>query len=399
MKKFLQIVIGIAVIIAICFGLGKLRPTREQAPEPEVIRPVRAIRIMNNSNANYVKNYFGTLRGGRRVDLSFRVSGTLNKILIDKGASVKKGDLLAVLDKRDFNTNLKQAQSAQAQAHAQYNDAVTNFRRYENLYKQRAVSKAQYDAAKTQVEVTRSAMNAAAAKTASVRDALKDTELRAPFDGVIADRMVENFQDINAKQAIFSLQDISTLEIVFNIPDNDILLAPLPNDVSLEKMTANDGEKLFRLRARFEAIPDREYTLKLKEFTAQADARTNTYPVTATMPQQEDLTFLPGMAVNVEAVFFPELVAATSGGENKYIVPAAAILNLNNKNYVWRFNSFGAGNNTGEVSRVEINIVGPKNGGAFEIESDKLNNQDVIVTAGVNFLRDNQTVRVFSEAK
>jgi len=399
MKKFLQMVIGIAVIIAICFGLGKLRPKREQAPEPEVIRPVRAIRIMNNSNANYVKNYFGTLRGGRRVDLSFRVSGTLNKILIDKGASVKKGDLLAVLDKRDFNTNLKQAQSAQAQAQAQYNDAVTNFKRYENLYKQRAVSKAQYDAAKTQVEVTRSAANAAAAKTASVRDALKDTELRAPFDGVIADRMVENFQDINAKQAIFSLQDISTLEIVFNIPDNDILLSPLPNDVSLEKMTANDGEKLFRLRARFEAIPDREYTLKLKEFTAQADARTNTYPVTATMPQQEDLTFLPGMAVNVEAVFFPELVAATSGGENKYIVPAAAILNLNNKNYVWRFNSFGAGNNTGEVSRVEINIVDPKNGGAFEIESDKLNNQDVIVTAGVNFLRDNQTVRVFSEAK
>lgn len=399
MKKFLQIVIGIAVIIAICFGLGKLRPTREQAPEPEVIRPVRAIRIMNNSNANYVKNYFGTLRGGRRVDLSFRVSGTLNKILIDKGARVKKGDLLAVLDKRDFNTNLKQAQSAQAQAHAQYNDAVTNFKRYENLYKQRAVSKAQYDAVKTQVEVTRSAMNAAAAKTASVRDALKDTELRAPFDGVIADRMVENFQDINAKQAIFSLQDISTLEIVFNIPDNDILLSPLPNDVSLEKMTANDGEKLFRLRARFEAIPDREYTLKLKEFTAQADARTNTYPVTATMPQQEDLTFLPGMAVNVEAVFFPELVAATSGNENKYIVPASAILNLNNKNYVWRFNSFGAGNNIGEVSRVEINIVSPKNGGAFEIESDKLNNQDVIVTAGVNFLRDKQTVRVFSEAK
>ena len=388
MKNLLKILIGGLVIAAVCFGLAKLRAKREAEPEPEVIRPVRTMQLASSAQ-NFSKNYFGTVQGGKRVDLSFRVSGPLNKILADKGAAVKKGDLLAVLDKRDFNTNLKQAQSAQAQAQAQYKDAQTNFNRYENLYKQRAISKSQYDTAKTQLDVTRSAVNTAAARTAQARDALNDTELRAPFDGIIADRMAENFQDITAKQAIFSLQDISTLEIVFNIPDNDILLAPLPRDASLAKLTQLDGNKeIFTLTARFDAIPDKTFKLKLKEFAAQADARTNTYPVTAVMPKQPDIKFLPGMAVEVNVNFINSL--NNNNSNNNYIIPASAVLTADNNCYVWRYEN-------GEVKRVMINIIEPVNGGMFEISSrnlNDLNDGDIIVTAGVNFLRDGQQVRL-----
>ena len=175
---------------------------------------------------------------------------------------------------------------------------------------------------KTQVDVTRSAVNAANANLKSARDALNDTELRAPFDGIIADRRVENFQDIAAKQTIFSLQDLSTLEIVFNIPDNDILLAPIPSYSSFKDMM-RDSANLFTLNARFEAVPDKVFPLTLKEVATQATAA-NTYPVTATMPHQGGFRLLPGMAVNVEVNF-------TGGGsgqsENKYFVPSTAILN------------------------------------------------------------------------
>ena len=92
--------------------------------------------------------------------------------------------MLATLDTRDFQTQLRQAESSQAQAAAQYKDAVANFRRYENLYKQSVVSKAQYDTFKTQVDVTLSVLNAAKAQTAAVRDSLKDTSLKAPFDAL-----------------------------------------------------------------------------------------------------------------------------------------------------------------------------------------------------------------------
>ncbi len=404
MKKFLRILIGIAIIAGVCVYLAEFKGSKVKVSEPDVTRPVRTM-ALEGFYSNFSKNYFGTVKGGRRVDLSFRVSGPLKQILVEKGAAVKKGDLLATLDARDFNTQLRRAQSAQSQAQAQYSDALTNFKRYENLYKQRAVSKAQYDAASTQVDVTRSAVSAAAAAAAAARDALRDTELRAPFAGIIADRMVENFQDIMAKQTIFSLQDIDTLEIVFNIPDNDILLAPLPKDVSLEKLLQSD-KKAFTLTAHFEAMPDKIFPLSLKEFAAQADPHTNTYPATATMPQQKDFKILPGMAVTVEVNFHDASEAKSQyqskDEENKYdrfAVPATAILARGvNENYVWVLNNLN-NNNEGEVHTVPVIIERPLNHGKFEITGSQLKKGDIIVTAGVHFLREKQKVRLMQSEK
>ena len=382
MRKFLKIAAGLCAVAAVCFWLGMLREERAAEPEPEIIRPVRTV-TLGGGGGEGLRRYFGTLQGGRRVELSFRVSGPLKTIAVEKGASVKKGDLLATLDPRDFQTRLKQAQSAHAQAQAQYSDAQTNFTRYENLYRQRAISKAQYDTSRTQVDVTRSAVNAAAAQEAAARDALRDTELRAPFDGIIADRRVENFQDVTAKQPIFSLQDISMLEIIFNIPDNDILLAPLPPGANLKTLVEN-GSSLFALTARFDAMPDRAFPLQLKEFAAQADPRTNTYPVTAVMPHQPDVYLLPGMAVTVEVDFRPN----DKGKSNeKYFVPSTAILNEGaNGNFVWRYENSSA-------HRVPVTVGAVRNNGFLEISGPELHDGDVIITAGVHFLREGQKVR------
>ncbi len=386
MKNFFKIIIGISIIAAICYGLNLLRKNEEKISEPEIIRPVRTFVIQNNSN-NMLRHYFGTVQGGKRADLSFRVSGTLNKILVEKGASVKKGQLLATLDPRDFNTRVQQAQSSLAQAQAQFKDAEANFKRYENLYKQKVVPKATYDTYKTQLDVTHSAVNTASTQVKSARDALKDTELRAPFDGVIADRKIENFQDITAKQTIFSLQDISNLEIVFNIPDTDVLLAPLPNISKIDELFTNDG-KFFKINAHFDAIPDKVFPLKLKEVATQANSTTNTYPVTATMKHQKDLRLLPGMAVTVEVDFSDE--NKKSETNNTFLVPSTAILNESNNNYVWIFDN-------GTAKKIPVKIGTMQNNGNIEIQNSNLKNNDLIITAGVYFLREGQKVRLMED--
>jgi len=235
LKHFIRILIGVAIIAGICYGLNTFRNQNISQPEPEIIRPVRTIKLQGGSET-FKRKYFGTVQGGKRADLSFRVPGTLSKINVEKGASVKKGDLLATLDPRDFNTQISQAQSSLSQAQAQYKNAQADFKRYENLYKQKVIAKAQYDTYKTQVDVTRSAVNAANAAVKAARDALRDTELRAPFDGIIADRTVENFQDVTAKQTIFSLQDLSTLEIVFNIPFSSLLATVIEKNFIIFKI-------------------------------------------------------------------------------------------------------------------------------------------------------------------
>ena len=380
MKHIVKFFIGAALVAGILYGFNTLRTKKDSQPEPEIIRPVRTI-ILKDSGSTFNRNYFGAVQGGKRADLSFRVAGTLNKIQVEKGAHVKKGALLATLDPRDFNTRLSQAQSTLSQAQAQYKDAQANFKRYENLYKQRAVSKAAYDTYQTQLDVTRSAVKTAEANVKAARDALNDTKLTAPFDGVIADRLVENFQDVNAKQTIFSLQDLSSLEIVFNIPDNDILLVPIRKVKSLQDLQGNSN--LFKINARFEALPDKSFPLTIKEIATKATGA-NTYAVTAIMPAQKDFRILPGMPVTVEA----DLTGGTDT-TRKFFVPAAAILNQGENNFIWLYDS-------GQARKIPVKVGEINNNALIEIDGD-IKDGNIIITAGVNFLHEGQHVRLLEE--
>jgi multidrug efflux system membrane fusion protein len=379
LHSILRMCAGILLIAAAVEGLEEFKKRRTPESEPEVVRPVRTIVLKNSAN-DKVRRYFGTVQGSQRAYLSFRVSGPLLELPAEKGFNAKKGDLLARIDPRDFKTRLEQAQGVLAQARATYNDAASNFKRYEELYRQKVIAGAKYDAYKAQLDVSRSAVQQAQAQVTAASDALRDTELRAPFDGMIVDRMVENFQDVVAKQPIINFQNVDTLEIVFNVPDKDVLLAPIPAGDDLSGLIKSVGGKI-KIKAAFDALPGRKFDLTVKEFGAQADTNTRTYPVTVVMKQPDGARVLPGMAVTV-------LVDYSGGAdENSYEVPESAVLTgEKDEKWVWRF----ADNS---VSRVPVTVLGWR-GGLMRIQSTELHENDVIVTAGVHFLKDGQTVRL-----
>ncbi|MBQ7168352.1 MAG: efflux RND transporter periplasmic adaptor subunit [Synergistaceae bacterium] len=370
MKRLIEIIILAGLVFGAYRGLELMRSKDAEVPQKELVRPVKTVTLRSNGKGG-LWQYYGTLQGGKRVDLSFRVSGPVRSINVDKGASVRKGQLLATLDPRDYQTQLKQAQAQQAQAQAQYENAKADFTRYENLYKQRVIPRSTYDTYKTQMDVALSSLNVAKAATTAVRDSLRDTELRAPFDGVIVDRMVESFQDITAKQTIFILQDISTLEIVFNVPDTDVIWA--------SKATSSAPDSI---RAKFDAIPERTFPLTFKEFVLQADRNTNTFPVTAVMPQQKDVALLPGMTATVEVE-----VSDSEGGEKVYTIPQTAVVTSGDQTYVWRCED-----NT--VKRVSVRQSTPHNNGYVEISSGQLRDGNMIVVAGAHLLHEGQKVRM-----
>ena len=370
MKRLIEIIILAGLVFGAYQGLEFMRGQDVEIPQKEVIRPVKTVTLRSNGKGG-LWQYYGTLQGGKRVDLSFRVSGPIRSINVDKGASVRKGQLLATLDPRDYQTQLQQARSNQAQAQAQYENAEANFKRYENLYKQKVVPKSTYDTYKTEMNVARSSLNVAKASTTAVRDSLKDTELRAPFDGVIVDRMVESFQDVTAKQTIFILQDISMLEIVFNVPENDVIWA--------SKATSSAPDSI---RAKFDAIPGRSFPLEFKEYVLQADRSTNTFPVTAVMPQQPDVSLLPGMTATVEVE-----VSDIDSGQRVFTVPQTALVTSGDQTYVWRCE-----NNV--VKRVSVKQNTPHNNGFIDISSEELKDGNKIVVAGAHLLHEGQKVRM-----
>ena len=104
--------------------------------------------------------------------------------------------------------------------------AQADLNRSERIYQQNpgAISKGQIDTERKAVEV-------AEAEARVAEKAVEDTVLRAPFDGLVARRLVEDFQNVLAKQAVMILQDISLLEIEISVPERDMTAGAIDDDI------------------------------------------------------------------------------------------------------------------------------------------------------------------------
>ncbi|MBW2173020.1 MAG: efflux RND transporter periplasmic adaptor subunit, partial [Deltaproteobacteria bacterium] len=252
--------------------------------------------------------YPGRVRASQRVDLAFQVSGPLIQLPVEEGQVVKKGQLIARILPRDFKTDLDKARAKALEAEQQY-------QRYRDLYIQKQVSKADFDKYKAQRDIAK-------ARQKEVEAALSDTYLRAPFAGNIAKRYVENFEEVQAKEPIVSLQDVSRVEVLVDVPE--LLMAGI---------RVNKGHQV--AFAEFAAAPGEKYPLVLKEYSTEADSRTQTYQITLEMAQPEGVNILPGMTATVSKAAGPVDEQHTG----QITIPAVAIFSDEAGNaHVWVVN-------------------------------------------------------------
>jgi RND family efflux transporter MFP subunit len=279
----------------------------------------------------------------------------MEKLPIDEGQIVKKGDLIAQILPRDFQTAISEAKARELEAAQQY-------QRYKELYAKRQVSKADFDR-------YRAARDVARARLEDAQNALKDTTLVAPFDGVIAKRYVENFEKVQEKQPIVYLQLIDQLEILIDVPE--LLMAQFRKSAAIDVI------------AEFDAAAGNQYPLAVKEFSTDADPATQTYQVVLTMDQPKEANILPGMTAKV--------TASTSEGYDmgsRILIPAIAVLNdADNQDYVWLFDR-----NSQTVTKTPVSI-GQLEGSKNVMVEEGLKGGEEIVIAGITKLHDGMKVR------
>jgi RND family efflux transporter MFP subunit len=119
---------------------------------------------------------------------------------------------------------------------------------------------------------------------------------RAPFDGSIGARLVDNYEDVTPSQVIMRFQDDAQLDIVFNVPEN--LVRRIDPTTSDERFRRERSGGL-GVVARFDGS-DRRYPLTIKETSRAADQSTQTFRVAMAMPAPDDIQVLPGMTATVE---------------------------------------------------------------------------------------------------
>jgi multidrug efflux pump subunit AcrA (membrane-fusion protein) len=224
-----------AAALAMGFGLSACA---EEVPEPEpVVRPIKMLTIGGTTGAT--REYPGRLRAGQQADMAFEVSGRIVEFVYREGQRVAAGAALARLDPRDYENLLEQAQAA-------LKNRRTYFDRIDLAHKTGAVSDQDLNDAEAQVEV-------AEAEARIKQKALEDTYLRAPFDGVMSRKLVEDFANVEAKQPILIFEDPAVMEIKVSVPERD--LAGRRSDSE----SAEAATKRLRPRVIVTSMPDQEF--------------------------------------------------------------------------------------------------------------------------------------------
>ena len=356
----------LAMLLAAC---------EQKAPEQQPPRLVNAMRVADTSGLTE-RSFPGRARAGQEVNRSFRVSGPLITLPVNVGDEVKAGDILARIDPQDFETKLATLEGQLQREQAKAKRAQADLTRLQNIYRDDpgATSQTAIDRALQLRDSARASVSSIEASVQNARDQLSYTYLKAPFDGVVVETYVENFETVVAKQSILRVLDPSNIEFVVNVPEILISLAPYVTDISVT----------------FDALPGIEIPAKLKEIGKEASQATRTYPVTLVMEQPQGAEILPGMAGQAAIASRPPDDSALVGIQ----IPATAIFTGEDrsKNFVWVVDE-----STKTLSRRAVEIGQLARFGILIKRG--LQPGEWIVVKGVHSVKEGEVVRILDMAR
>ena len=347
---------GLLMLLTVNFLTG----CSQEVVEKEFIRPVKVFKAGNSLSSLSGRSFPGRAQANEEVDLGFEVGGLLLERPVAKGDEVKKGQLLARLDPRDFKNELAAARAERERAKA-YRDRIAE------ALKARAVARQDLTDAEARLKE-------AIAREEIKRKALDDSHIYAPYDGVIAFTYFDEFKRVRAKEKVLRLLDISKIKFTVDLPESLISFVPYVKEVWVE----------------YDVFPDRKITASIKEVGTEASQTTRTYPVTLIMDQPEDIKILPGMAGKCSGRTDQPPIANMQGIE----IPLAAIFTPETEmqDYVWVVNQ-----PTKTVHRRKVKTGALTIGGTIITEG--LNLDELVVTAGVHSLKEGQKVQIFNEKR
>jgi RND family efflux transporter MFP subunit len=335
-------------------------------PEPE-IRPVRTI-VVDPKPIEDDRQAVGEIRPRQESDIGFRISGKLISRLVDTGARVRKGDALARLDEQDYQNRLKQAQADVTSAEAVEIEARAAEGRLSQLLERGSTTRANYDSALKNMRSAEARVEQAKASLALARDQLAYTELKADFDGIVTATGAEAGQVLNAGQMVVRLAKPNEKDAVFNVAES-VFRDQSPNNRPLV------GVSLL-------SFPGEEIDAQVREVSPVADPATRTYQVKAALIDPPE-SFRFGASV---------LGRLKTNTAPVTVVPNSAIYDKEGKPAVWVVNPASM-----QVALKPVVLA------RFETSRTIINSGvekgDIVVTAGVNRLREGQKVRLLNGAE
>lgn len=231
----------------------------------------------------------GSLVALKTVDVGTQVSGKINRIFVDYNSSVKKGQLLAVLDTVSLALEVSDAQSNLEKAKAQYEQASAQYALDKGLYEKGYLSELDYLSSKTSLETSLADFNSSQTALQRSKTNLSYAYIYSPISGIIISKNVEEGQTVAA-----SLSAPTLFEIAENLSNMQILASVDESDIGQIKV---GQEASFTVQA----YSDKNFTGKVTQIRLNSSIQDNVVSYTVVINAQNDnLLLLPGMTATID---------------------------------------------------------------------------------------------------
>jgi RND family efflux transporter MFP subunit len=323
-------------------------------------RPVRSIVAVPKA-VQEDRQAIGEVKPRYETDLSFRVAGKLLTRLVDVGTTVKQGDTLAALDTQDYQNRLRSAEADVSAAEAALVEAQGSEDRLGKLLKNGYTPRANYDTALRNLRSAEARLAATKAALDLTRDQLNYTELKAEFDGVITAVGAEAGQNVTPGQLVVRLARPGDKDAVFSIAE-----------AAIGERAEKGAVLVWPLSS-----PDVLVEGTVREISPVADPTTRTYTVKVTLKDPPPQVRF-GMSVGGRW---------RGSGQPVVALPLSALFEKNGTPAVWIFDQ-----DTGRVLLKPVTVA--RYEADTVIVADGISTGAIVVTAGINMLRENQKVRL-----
>ncbi len=343
MKNFLSI----SVVTLFSFVLLSCGGTKQKkAKEPMV----QVEEIMSGASAQAM-SFTGKTKSASDVNLSFRTSGQIMKLNVREGDHVSRGQVVAVMDPRDYQVQLAATQ-------AEYEQIKADAERIFALYEEGNTTASNYDKA-------RYGLQQISQKLANHRNQLSDTQLRSPIDGYVQKKLHEQGETVGSGMPVITVFESGDTEVEINVSASDF---------------ANMDE-INNFYCTFDVTGEEEYPLAISNKSQEANA-SQLYTVRLKFVSNIDNTKItPGMTTMVYAV------NNSSDAPVGYDIPSTALLHENGKSYVFVYDE-----KSSKVKRTEVNVMNINRDGSATVGTGVKQGTSIVVK-GVHHIKDGQKVR------
>lgn len=368
-NKFLLLAVAVAAMLTSCGGNkgGKMGDNEF------------AVRTIETQSANLQSSYPASIKGVQDVEIRPKISGFITKLCVKEGQTVKRGQLLFVIDNVTYAAAVRQAQAAVNSAKAQLNTATLTYENSEKLFKNNVIGSYELQSAKNSYESAKAALAQAQANYVSAKQNLDFCYVTSPANGVIGDLpyRVGALVSSSSAEALTTVSDINTMQVYFSMTEKDLLdmtkttggLHAAIKDYPPVKLQLADGT-IYGHEGRVAAV------------SGVIDQSTGSVSIRADFPNPEHLLKSGGSGS----------IVVPHESSSAIIVPQDAVVQVQDRYFVYIVGK----DNKVKYSPVTVN---PNNDGKNYIIESGLKVGDRIVVKGVTTLKDGMQITPITEAQ